>query len=187
MNNTFVAPTGYIDLDNDCDYSLSVKSTRSREEIDPKTDLAFYFDTYLVPKYGLNNINVNNVASFMKDLEMNWTKITPDLKGKVMDLMVDSVLSKDSSFKTDLLKKLGVSEQATGTGTGSATGPAPSTPAGTNTVPSVSTFGKSGFGSGSSGGVGLMEIAIGIIILGLVFFLIDKMGKSNPGGYARFK
>jgi hypothetical protein len=185
MTNTFVAPTGYIDLDNDCDYSLSVKSTRSREEIDPKTDLAFYFDTYLVPKYGLNNINVNNVASFMKDLEMNWTKLTPELKGKTMDLMVDSVLSKDSSFKTDLLKKLGVSEQVPATG--SATGPAPSTPAGTNTVPSVSTFGKSGFGSGSSGGVGLLEIAIGIIILGLVFFLIDKMGKSNTGGYARFK
>ena len=60
MDNQFVSPTGYIDLDNDCQYSIDVKSTRSRESVDPKTDLAFYFNTYIEPKYGLGNINVNN-------------------------------------------------------------------------------------------------------------------------------
>ena len=69
--NQFVAPSGYIELDNDCEFALDRKSTRSRESVDPKTDLAFYFSTYIIPKYGLDNINVNNVASFMKDLEMN--------------------------------------------------------------------------------------------------------------------
>ena len=56
----FVAPTGYVELDNDCEYSIDLKSTRSREEVNPKEDLAFYFNTYIVPKYGLNNINALN-------------------------------------------------------------------------------------------------------------------------------
>ena len=71
MERNYVSPTGYVDLDNDCQYSIDIKSTRSRESVDPKTDLAFYFNTYIEPKYGLGNINVNNCASFMKDLEMN--------------------------------------------------------------------------------------------------------------------
>ena len=102
----FVAPTGYVELDNDCNYSIDKKSTRSREEVNPKEDLAFYFNTYIIPKYGLNNLNVSNVASFMKDLEMNWTKLDSDLKSKVLDILVDGILSKDSSFKTDLLTKI---------------------------------------------------------------------------------
>jgi len=107
-NSNFVAPSGYIELDNDGEFNLDRKSTRSRESVDPKTDLAFYFNTYIVPKYGLDNINVSNVASFMKDLEMNWTKITPDMKDKVMNIMVDAILNKDSQFKTDLLQKLNI-------------------------------------------------------------------------------
>ena len=62
---SIVSPTGYIDLDNDCQYSIDLKSTRSRESVNPKEDLAFYFNTYITPKYGLENINVNNCASFM--------------------------------------------------------------------------------------------------------------------------
>lgn len=104
----FVAPTGYVDLDNDCEYSIDRKSTRSRESVNPKEDLAFYFNTYITPKYGLNNINVSNVASFMKELEMNWTKLSPDLKDKVMDIMVDGILNRESSFRSSLLKKLNV-------------------------------------------------------------------------------
>jgi hypothetical protein len=104
----FVAPTGYVELDNDCEYSLDRKSTRSREEVNPKEDLAFYFNTYIVPKYGLNNINISNVASFMKDLEMNWTKLTPEMKSKVMDILVDGILNKEGSFRTDLLQKLNI-------------------------------------------------------------------------------
>ena len=111
--NQFVAPSGYIELDNDCEFALDRKSTRSRESVDPKSDLAFYFNTYIIPKYGLDNINVNNVASFMKDLEMNWTKISPDMKGKVMNIMVDGILNKNGEFKSDLLNKLGVSETST--------------------------------------------------------------------------
>ena len=96
----FVAPTGYVELDNDSEYSIDRKSTRSREEVNPKEDLAFYFNTYIVPKYGLNNINISNVASFMKDLEMNWTKLTPGMKDKVMDILVDGILNKEGSFRT---------------------------------------------------------------------------------------
>ena len=101
-----VSPTGYIELDNDT-YSLENKSTRSRETVVPKEDLAFYFNTYIVPKYGLNNINVSNVASFMKDLEMNWSKLTPDLKDKVLDILVDHILIGDNyDFKNRLFAKL---------------------------------------------------------------------------------
>ena len=106
MNKNYISPVGYVDLDNDCDYSIDLKTTRSRESVVPKEDLWFYFETYLVPKYGLGNINVNNVASFMKDLEMNWTKLDQGLKNKVLDIMVDGILVKDSGFKTDLLAKL---------------------------------------------------------------------------------
>jgi len=106
----FVSPTGYIELDNDCQYSIDTKSTRSREYINPKEDLSFYFNTYIVPKYGLENINVSNVASFMKDLEMNWTKLTPDLKDKVLDIMVDGIFKTGNyDFKNRLLQKLNIS------------------------------------------------------------------------------
>ena len=87
----FVSPTGYVDLDNDCEYSIDLKSTRSRETVVPKEDLAFYFQTYLVPKYGLDNINVSNVASLLKELEMNWSKLTPPLKNNVLDILVDNI------------------------------------------------------------------------------------------------
>jgi hypothetical protein len=107
MSN-LVSPTGYVDLDNDCEYSIDRKSTRSRESINPKEDLAFYFNTYIVPKYGLDNLNVSNVASFMKELEMNWTKLSPDLRNKVMDILVDGILNKDSNFKTSLMQKMGI-------------------------------------------------------------------------------
>jgi hypothetical protein len=182
MTTSFVAPTGYVDLDNDCQYSIDTKSTRSREEVNPKTDLAFYFDTYIVPKYGLNNINVNNVASFMKDLEMNWTKIDPELKPKVLDIMVDSILAKDSSFKIDLLNKLGVNQIVQPTQVAEA----PSNPASPINSPSVSSFkaGKSTFGA--TNGMSFIQISLGLIFLGLVFLLINKMAKVKQGGVARF-
>ena len=104
----FVSPTGYIDLDNDCAYSIDRKSTRSREYVDPKEDLSFYFQTYITPKYGLENLNVSNVASFMKDLEMNWSRLTPDLKDKVLDIMVDGIFPQNYDFKNNLLSRLPV-------------------------------------------------------------------------------
>jgi hypothetical protein len=107
----YVIASGYVEQDNDCKFGLDSKSTRSRESIDPKTDLGFYFNTYIIPKYGLSNINVSNCASFMKDLEMNWTKLTPDLKDKVLDIMVVILNENNYDFKNSLLNKLGVNQQ----------------------------------------------------------------------------
>ena len=111
----FISPTGYVELDDDCDYSIDVKSTRSRETINPKEDLAFYWKEYLVPKYGLENMNVSNCASFMKDLDMNWSKLDKSLKVKVINIFIDAILT-DPDLKTDLLNKLMMSpvSQATG-------------------------------------------------------------------------
>ena len=158
--STFVSPTGYIDLDNDCQYNLDRKSTRSREEVNPKEDLAFYFDTYIVPKYALNNINVNNVASFMKDLEMNWSKLSPELQSKVMDIMVDGILSKNASFRTDLLAKLGVNEN--------------NVPA---VIPTKSNFNnfKSNFGMDSN--KVLIQIILAVLILAILFIVINRTMK----------
>jgi hypothetical protein len=162
----FVAPTGYVDLDNDCEFSIDLKSTRSRESVNPKEDLAFYFNTYIVPKYGLNNINVSNVASFMKDLEMNWTKLTPDMKNQVMNIMVDDILNKDTSFRSALLQKLNIPT----------TSPQPSP------VISKSTFGKSKSFS-SFGSVKLnSKMFIIIAILIAVFIFLKKKKKTVSYG-----
>ena len=151
----FVSPTGYVDLDNDCEYSIDLKSTRSRETVVPKEDLAFYFQTYLVPKYGLSDINVNNCASFMKELEMNWTKLTPDLKDKVLDILVDGIFTNDTSydFKNRFLSKLGVN---------SLTKP-------TKSISKTNFLGKSNFGSTSSN-----LIALAIILIGIIIFVLMK-------------
>ena len=157
MTTPFVSPTGYVDLDNDCEYSIDLKSTRSRETVVPKEDLAFYFQTYLVPKYGLSDINVNNCASFMKELEMNWTKLTPDLKDKVLDILVDGIFTNDTSydFKNRFLSKLGVN---------SLTKP-------TKSISKTNFLGKSNFGSTSSN---LIYIALAVILIGIVVFVLMK-------------
>ena len=174
-----IAPTGYVDIDNDCEYSIDLKSTRSREHVDPKTDLAFYWDTYLVPKYSLNNINVNNVASFMKDLEMNWTKLTPSLQNNVMDIMVDSIFAKDSTFKTTFLKKLNVTVPPPILQPGSSV-PSSSLPNPVN-YPSLSVnpF-KSSFGSSN---FGMATVALIVVIALIIIFVI----KPNTFGYPKFK
>ena len=152
--STFVSPTGYVELDNQT-YSIDSKTTRSREYVDPKEDLAFYFQTYLVPKYGLSDINVNNCASFMKELEMNWTKLTPDLKDKVLDILVDGIFTNDTSydFKNRFLSKLGVN---------SLTKP-------TKSISKTNFLGKSNFGSTSSN-----LIALAIILIGIIIFVLMK-------------
>jgi len=171
-SNQFVAPTGYVDINNDCQYSIDTKTTRSREEVNPKEDLAFYFNTYIVPKYGLNNINVSNVASFMKDLEMNWTKLDQKMKGQVMDIMVDGILSKDGSFKTDLLTKLNI-PLPTAAPPSTAQVSTPTTGAAT-----ISSFGekdsKSKFGNNLFSQNNIMTIAILFIILGLSFVIMNN-------------
>ena len=161
--STFVSPTGYIDLDNDCKYSIDLKSTQSRESVIPKDDLAFYFQTYINPKYGLDNINVNNVASFMKELEMNWTKLTPDLKDNVLNIMVDSIFTGDSSydFKNKFKSKVGCTN----------TEPVPVPVSVSNNF--KSNFGKSNFGSSGNE----IYIALAIILIGIIIFIAFKMKK----------
>jgi len=168
---SFVSPTGYVDLDNDCQYSIDVKSTRNREYVDPKEDLAFYFKTYIVPKYGLDDINVSNTASFMKDLQMNWTKLTPELKDKVLNIMVDDIFLGDANydFKTQFLAKLGVNLQTQGS----------SAPA-SSSAPSKSSSGKSNFGASQD----MMYIAVGLAFLALVLFLMSKM-KNKPAVFSK--
>jgi len=168
---SFVSPTGYVDLDNDCQYSIDVKSTRNREYVDPKEDLAFYFKTYIVPKYGLDDINVSNTASFMKDLQMNWTKLTPELKDKVLNIMVDDIFLGDANydFKTRFLAKLGVNLQTQGS----------SAPA-SSSAPSKSSSGKSNFGASQD----MMYIAVGLAFLALVLFLVSQM-KNKPAVFSK--
>ena len=154
----FVSPTGYVDIDNDCEYSIDLKSTRSRESVNPKEDLAFYFQTYLVPKYGLNDINVNNCASFMKELEMNWTKLTPELKDRVLDILVDGIFTNESDFKNKFLNKLGITNQPN------------------DTRPVInkinkSNFGKSNFGASNNS---WLYIALAIVLVSVLFFVAIK-------------
>ena len=159
----FIAPTGYVELDDDCEYSIDRKSTRSRESVNPKEDLSFYFNTYIVPKYGLENINVSNCASFMKDLEMNWTKLTPDLQNNVMDIMVDGILTHGNpDFRNALLAKLKIQE-----------------------LPETKSekFSKSSFGNGDNNS--MYTIALSVILLGLIIFLVDRMIK-NKASFPKF-
>jgi len=161
----FVAPTGYVDLDNDCEYSIDKKSTRSRESVNPNEDLAFYFNTYIIPKYGLNNINVSNCASFMKDLEMNWTKLTPDLQNNVMDIMVDGILTNGNpDFRNALMSKLNIPIVGQ----------------------SKSSFSSVKDTNSSSTGQSIYTIILGIIVLGLVIFIIEKMVKNKSVSFAKF-
>jgi hypothetical protein len=161
--SSFVSPTGYVDLDNDCEYSIDLKSTRGREYIDPKEDLAFYFNTYLVPKYGLNDINVNNTASFMKELQMNWSKLDVGLKDKVLDIMVDGIFTdSDFDFKNRFLQKLGVdTNKVQQPRVVSTKGP---------------TFSKSTFGSNSQNYV---FFGVGLLLLVIVLFLLNKKKVNN--------
>jgi hypothetical protein len=170
MSSSFVSPVGYVDLDNDCDYALNVKTTRGRESVVPKEDLAFYFQTYIIPKYGLGNINVSNVASFMKDLEMNWTKLDQDLKNNVLDIMVDGILSKDSAFKSDLLNKLNGSAPANVPVTVPPQQPIKSSFTSNSPKPVNS---KSNFGIG---GLNVNQILIILAVIGIVvaFLLMKK-------------
>jgi hypothetical protein len=162
MDAPFVSPTGYVELNNDI-YAIDNKSTRGREQVNPKEDLAFYFQTYLVPKYGLNNLNVTNVASFMKELEMNWSKMTPGLKDNVMDIMVDNILVTGGyDFKNRLLSKLGINIS-----------PAPNSSSGPQVFSSKSSFGKSS---------DYLYIVIAMVILAVIIMAVMS---TKPGVFPK--
>ena len=111
-------------------------------------------EIYNNKKHGLNNINVSNVASFMKDLQMNWSKLNPELKDKVLDIMVDGIfVGGDYDFKNRFLSKLGVN---------SLTKP-------TKSISKTNFLGKSNFGSTSSN-----LIALAIILIGIIIFVLMK-------------
>ena len=167
MNN-YVSPVGYVELDNDCAYSLDIKTTKGRETVDPKTDLAFYFNTYIVPKYGLGNINVSNCASFMKDLEMNWSKLTPDLKDKVLDIMVDYIFKNgnDYDFKKRFIQKMGLGTHQ-------------------ENVPKMAQESKSKFGSTKDNGNNLLYIALAVVLLVVVLFMLDRLCKNKVHSFAK--
>ena len=158
----FVSPTGYVDVDNDCEYSIDLKSTRSRESVNPKEDLAFYFQTYLVPKYGLNDINVNNCASFMKELEMNWTKLTPELKDRVLDILVDGIFTNESDFKNKFINKLGVTSPPSDTGS-------------VTSKNNTSFFGKSNFGASNNNWlIWVIAFALAAIVAFIATLTLNK-------------
>ena len=166
----YVAPTGYVDLDNDCEFALDRKSTRSREKVNPTEDLAFYFNTYLVPKYGLANINVNNTASYLKELDMNWTKMSPELKDKVLDIMVDNIFKTgDYDFKNRLLSKLNVN--------------AIDVKSNVNVSQSNFTSGTGTTGMASRGN--LTGIILGVIVLIVILFLLNCIN-IKPGTFPKF-
>ena len=172
MGSPFVSPTGYVEIMDDV-YAIDNKSTRGREEINPKEDLAFYFQTYFIPKYGLDNINVSNVASFMKELEMNWSKLTPDLKDKVIDIMVNNIfLVGDYDFKKQLLSKLGIPLD-TNKSVFSSKGNFGTNNYSTNNY-GKSKFSKSNFGTPTD--YMYIAIAVGVIVALIIFFTSGKPG-----------
>jgi hypothetical protein len=179
----YVSGTGSIELDNDCQYSIDLRSTRSRESVVPKDDLAFYFNTYIEPKYGLGNINVSNVASFMKDLEMNWSKLTPELKDKVLNIMVDNILNNPNSnydFKLRLLTKLGVDPLSV---LNKSTDQAGNTSKFTG-INNKSTFGATS-NSNNGNSIDFKVILFGIVILFIILYLIEKNCSAKKINYSR--
>lgn len=104
-NTDLIAPSGYIELDD----SMNKKNVPSRETVMSKEDLSVCFNNYLVPKYGLNNLNVSNVGSFMKELEMNWSKLTPEMKDKSLDMLV-VILGNNLDLKNALMNKLDIKQ-----------------------------------------------------------------------------
>ena len=183
MGSPFVSPTGYVEIMNDI-YAIDNKSTRGREEINPKEDLAYYFQTYFIPKYGLDNINVSNVVSFMKELEMNWSKLMPELKDKVIDIMVDNILSAGGyDFKSRLLTKLGIPLD-TNKSVFSSTSNFGTSNSGTCNCSTCNCGLKNNFGSKSNFGTktDYMYIAIAVaVILALIIFVASR----KPGVFPK--
>ena len=105
-NTGLVAPSGYIELDD----SMNKKNVPSRETVMSKEDITICFNKYLVPKYGLDNLNVSNVGSFMKEFEMNWSRLTPEMKDKSLDMLV-VILGNNLDLKNALMNKLDIKQQ----------------------------------------------------------------------------
>jgi hypothetical protein len=177
MDKSFVSPTGSIELDNDCTYSIDNRNVRSRETVIPTEDLPIYFKEYIEPKYGLGNINVTNVASFMKDLEMNWTKLTPELKDKVLNILVDFIFNDKNSnydFKTKFMEKLGVPPTAVNTPFRNVSNSNFASTKGNGTGNSTSTS-KSSFGKkGNNNEFIIIGVSIFFLVILIVLFIKNE-------------
>ena len=185
--NKLIAPVGIIEQD-----SINISNVRSREYVDPKTDLAFYFNEYIVPKYGLNNINVSNCASFMKDLEMNWSKLDTGLKDKVLNIMVDNIFTQNYDFRSALMAKLNIQQpQNVPVSANAVTNLAPApeellkpaqpTPP-TETVTQNFANSKESFGTSENTNV-VLFLVIGVIVLLFIVFFADNLFKTPKGSY----
>jgi hypothetical protein len=164
MSN-IVAPTGYVDINN-ANVNMDSTNLKSRENTIPKEDMSYYFNSYLVPKYGLNNLNVQNVGSFMKDLEMNWSKLNTELKDKVMNILVDGIFSNNYDFKSALLSKLNIKSKESSTFSNIPSNTISSTIPGTGN--GKSSFANTSGGGSTSNGTGnnnMMTITLFFIVI----------------------
>ena len=83
----------------------------------------------------------------MKELQMNWSKLSPDLKDKVLDIMVDGILEDD--FKNKLLLRLSIA-----------------TPQTSSSSP-TRFFSKSSFGKSSN-------LMLTVILIIIIVFLVSQ-------------
>ena len=82
-----------------------VELERTREQVTSE-DVTFWVNKVLAPKYGLDDLNANNVASFLKELELNWAKLPTDLKDKVVDLMVEQIFPQNYEFAQAVMSRV---------------------------------------------------------------------------------
>jgi hypothetical protein len=101
----FVDSSGVVETESGEGYEPRGVRVNSREQVTPD-DVSFWVNKVLAPKYGLDNLNANNVASFLKELEVNWVKLPVELKDKVVNLMVEQIFPMNYEFKDAVLSRI---------------------------------------------------------------------------------
>ena len=160
----FVDATGVIETEGNSCWDPRGTRVNSREQVTPD-DVTFWVNKVLAPKYGIDNLNANNASSFLKEFEVNWVKLPTELKNKVMDLLVEQILSQNYDFKQALMDRMNLVDASTVATDESTTG-------------EVNMVGKEAFGlSYDKDGVtySWMEISILAIVLIVVGVIIGKI------------
>ena len=157
----FVDATGVIETEGNSCYDPRGTRVNSREQVS-NDDIAFWVNKVLAPKYGLDNLNANNASSFLKEFEVNWVKLPAELKNKVMDLLVEQILSQNYDFKKALMDRMNLVD--------------PSELVPTEAVVEPSTDGIVGEGKEAFGAKGKPSVMTLAIILFSVFFLVLGIG-----------
>ena len=101
----FVDASGVVETESGHGYEPRGTRVNSREQVTPD-DISFWVNKVLAPKYGLDDLNANNVASFLKELEVNWAKLPTELKDKVVDLMVEQIFPMNYEFKEAIMSRV---------------------------------------------------------------------------------